>query len=70
LSFGLELPAGATVAAMGFQAEAQAGASVYKETTTGGVYENARLADDALAITATDVNRHSATVNIIYANHL
>jgi hypothetical protein len=70
VSFGLELPAGTALEAMGFQAEAQAGASVYKETTTGGVYENARLADDALAITATDVNRHSATVNIIYANHL
>ncbi len=69
-TFGLQLPAGAAVDAQGFQVEAQPGASVYKATTTGGVYENARLGDDTLAITATDVNQHSATVNIIYANHL
>jgi hypothetical protein len=50
--------------------EAQPGASKYKPTTAGGVYQNARLASDALALTATDVNHHSATVNIIYVNHL
>jgi hypothetical protein len=69
-TFGLQLPAGAAVDAQGFQVEAQPGASVYKATTTSGVYENARLADDRLAITATGVNHHAATVNIIHANHL
>jgi hypothetical protein len=69
-TFGLQLPAGAAVDAQGFQVEAQPGASKYKPTTAGGVYQNARLASDALALTATDVNHHSATVNIIYVNHL
>jgi hypothetical protein len=69
-TFGLEVPAGAAVSVKGFQVEAQPGASVYKATTTGGVYENARLASDALAVTATDVNRHAATVKILYASHL
>jgi hypothetical protein len=53
------------------QVEPQAGASLYKATTTtGGVYENARFRDDVLSLTTTGINCHSATVNIIYANHL
>jgi|SRR5271157_4159737 len=68
--FGLELPAGGSADVFGLQVEPQAGASIYKATTTGGVYENARFRDDALSLTTTGVNRHSATVNIIYANHL
>jgi hypothetical protein len=54
----------------GIQAEAQAGASTYKSSTTSGVYENARFRDDELKITSSGVNRHSCTVNIIHANHL
>ena len=68
--FGLELPAGGSADVFGLQVEPQAGASIYKATTTGGVYENTRFRDDALSLTTTGVNRHSATVNIIYANHL
>jgi len=70
IAFGVELPAGGSADVFGMQVEPQAGASLYKATTTGGVYENARFRDDALSITTTGVNCHSATVNIIYANHL
>jgi len=70
ISFGLEFPAGAAMDVYGMQAEPQAGASVYKPSTTGGVYENARLGDDVLTTTATGVNQHSCTVTIFYANHL
>ncbi|SPF33181.1 conserved hypothetical protein [Candidatus Sulfopaludibacter sp. SbA4] len=70
ISFGLELPAGAAVYVYGMQAEPQAAASVYKSSTTGGVYENARLRDDLLTITSTDVNQHSCKVSIYYAKHL
>jgi hypothetical protein len=50
--------------------EAQTAASGYKATTLGGVYEDAHLGDDVLAITSTDVNRNSCTVKITHANHL
>jgi hypothetical protein len=67
---GLELPAGAAIDVYGLQAEPQAAPSKYKTSTTGGVYEAARLRDDALTFTTADVNNHSATVNILYASHL
>ncbi len=70
ISFGLELPAGAVVTVYGMQVEAQAGASTYQSSTTGGVYEGARLSDDTLSITSTGVNRNACTINIIHANHL
>jgi hypothetical protein len=70
VQFGLEIPAGATVDMYGPQAEPQAGASVYRASTLGGVCTGARLRDDELAITSTGVNRHSCTVNIIHVNHL
>ena len=71
LTFGIEVPAGAAVGVFGPQAEAQQTASVYQIATKGGVYANARLEDDFLAITTTGVNRHSATVKILYyANNL
>jgi hypothetical protein len=68
--FGIEIAAAGAVAIYGIQAEAQPGASAYKPTSSGGVYENAHLSEDTLAITKTGVNRHSCTVNIIHANHL
>jgi hypothetical protein len=70
VTFGIELPAGATIALYGPQVEPQDCPSVYKASTTGGCYENARLRDDALAFTTTDVNHHSATVHIFYAANL
>jgi hypothetical protein len=70
IAFGVELPAGGSADVFGLQAEPQGGASAYKATSNGGVYENARFRDDALSITTTGVNCHSATVHIIHANHL
>ncbi len=68
--FGLEIPAGASVEVRGIQAEAQPGASVYKVSSTGGVYEGARFSDDVLEVVTTGPNRHSCAVKIIHANHL
>lgn len=70
IGFGLQIPAGGQVDVFGMQAEPQAGASAYKMSTAGGVYQNARFRDDELAVTTTGVNRHSCTVNIIHVNHL
>ena len=70
ISFGLEVPLASSLDVFGLQVEPQSAASAYKAATTGGVYQDARLADDVLAITTTGVNRHSCTVNIIHANHL
>ena len=67
--FGIELPPG-TIDIFGPQVEAQPAPSAYKKSTSGGVYQGARFGDDTLSFTTTDVNRHSATVNIVYANHL
>jgi len=68
-TFGLELPAGSAVTVQGMQVEAQWGASTYRASTTGGVYVGARLGDDALEVVTTDVNRHSCTVKVLYADH-
>jgi hypothetical protein len=70
IRFALEVSAGATVDVRGFQVEPQAGASGYKASTTSGVYANAHFRDDTFAFATLDVNRHSATVNIIHAEHL
>lgn len=70
IAFGLELAPGVSLDVFGMQVEAQPSASGYKSSTTGGVYENAYVLDDTFAFTTTDVNRHSATVNIAYANRL
>jgi hypothetical protein len=70
IAFGLELSAGGSLDVFGMQVEAQPSASGYKSSTTGGVYENAYLLRDTFSFTTTDVNRHSATVDIAYANRL
>lgn len=71
VTVGVNLPAGAVVSLFGPQAEAQQTASVYQTSTNGGVYKNARLESDCLTVTTTGVNRHSATVKILYyANNL
>lgn len=68
IEFGIEVPAGGSLDVFGMQVEPQTGASVYKSSTTGGVYPSAWFRDDSLDLTATDVNRHSAAVTIIHAN--
>jgi hypothetical protein len=69
-TFGLELAVGSAVDVKDLQVEAQAGASVYRSAMGGGVYEDARLRDDALEIVTAGPNRHACTVNIIHANHI
>jgi len=70
LRFAVEIPAGATAELYGPQVEAQGGASVYRASTRGGVYEDAHLRDDVLRVTRTGFNRNSCTVNIIHGEHL
>jgi hypothetical protein len=70
ITFGVQTPAGSAVNLFGPQAEAQAVASVYKTGTKGGVYASARFRDDSFTFTSTDVNRHSAVMNIFYADNL
>jgi hypothetical protein len=68
--FSLEAPAGASLDVYGIQVEPQAGASVYKSSTRGGVYLDAHLSADVFTVTSTDVNHHSCSLGIIHANHL
>jgi hypothetical protein len=68
--FGVEVAAGGTLQVRSIQAESQAGASEYKTSTRGGVYEEARLGEDSLTVTSTAPNRHSCAVKIIHANHI
>jgi hypothetical protein len=67
--FGIDLPPG-VIDVFGPQVEVQAAPSAYQKSTTGGVYANARFGDDSFSFTTIDVNKHSAIVNIVYANHL
>jgi hypothetical protein len=70
MMFGIELGAGTIIDAYGIQAEPQATTSLYKASTTGGCYENARLKDDTLSFSTLGLDCHAATVNILYASHL
>jgi hypothetical protein len=69
-TFGIELPAGASVELRGVQVEAQVNASAARDSVSGGVYDGAHLRDDQLEVVATGVNRNSCTVNIVHAKHL
>jgi hypothetical protein len=68
--FAIGIGAGDAVDVYGLQAEAQTAPSTYKESARGGVYEDAHLAEDVLAITTTDVNRHFCKLKVIHENHL
>jgi hypothetical protein len=69
-TFGLEVPAGASVDVIGMQVEAQPGASAYRATTVGGVYEGARLGDDGLEFVTVGPNRHACRVSVVYNGHV
>jgi hypothetical protein len=62
--FGLSVPGGAVVELYGAQVEAQAGASAYKRSGAGGVYESARFAEDVLKVNTDGPGLHSASVRI------
>jgi hypothetical protein len=64
--FGAELDAGASVDLFGMQVEAQRGASDYKKTgASGGLYAQARFAEDELTVTARGVDVFDAVVRIV-----
>lgn len=65
--FGLELASGAAVEVFGLQVEPQIAASGYRKTAArGGVYPNARLADDRLYWTTAGPGRHECELDIIH----
>jgi hypothetical protein len=68
--FGIAVAAGGSIDVYGPQVEAQGGASAYRETSRGGIYDDAHLAEDSLSMERTGFNRNSCTVTIIHANHL
>jgi hypothetical protein len=70
IAFGVQVPAGMSLNIFGMQVEIQPAASVYKSSTTGGVYDTAYFRDNSLSFTSTDVNLNSVTVNITYASTL
>ncbi len=66
VEFGIDFSAGAHVDVFGLQVEAQRGASAYKKTSSrGGVYTNARFAEDTLRITSEGLDQHSLDVRIV-----
>lgn len=62
--FGVSVPGGAAVELYGLQVEAQSGPSSYKRTGSGGVYVNARFAEDVLTVNTDGPGLHSASVRI------
>ncbi|MBI3470749.1 MAG: hypothetical protein HY013_05275, partial [Candidatus Solibacter usitatus] len=64
--FGLQIEAGQSVEISGLQVEAQAAASVYKKTgARGGVYGQARFAEDGLETTAEGPSQHFCEARIV-----
>ena len=64
--FGAELDAGASVDLFGMQVEAQRGVSDYKKTgASGGVYADARFAEDELTVTARGTDVFDAVIRIV-----
>ena len=65
ISFGLQLPAGASIVAFGAQAEPQPAAGYYKKTTDlAGVYPNTRFNSDSLIQTTDAPNQNSCSVSL------
>jgi hypothetical protein len=69
VTFGVDVPAGASVSLYGPQSEPQGSASAYQQATTGGVYADAHFQGDSLRFETTQQNYHSATVKIAHAKH-
>ena len=64
--FGVELDVGAIVDLFGMQVEAQIGVSDYKKTgSNGGVYAQARFAEDELTVTAKGTDLFDAVIRIV-----
>jgi len=66
VTFGLSIPAAATIEVCGLQAEAQPCAGTYKSSTaTGGVFVDSRFDQDSLEVTATDEGLFACTVEVL-----
>jgi hypothetical protein len=65
VAFGAQLPASASVDLFGMQVEAQPGISDYKKTGAGGVYANARFAEDALTVRAQGTDVFDAVIRVV-----
>jgi hypothetical protein len=66
ISFGLQLPAGASIVAFGAQAEPQPAPGSYKKTTDlAGVYPSARFDSDSLTQTTGAPNQNSCSVSLV-----
>jgi|SRR5579871_318033 len=66
LSFGLQLPAGASIVAFGAQAEPQPAPGSYKKTTDlAGVYANTRFDSDTLTQITNAPNQHSCSIHLV-----
>jgi hypothetical protein len=64
--FGARLEAGALVDLFGMQVEAQPGVSDYKKTGgSGGVYTEARFAEDELTLTAKGTDIFDAVIRLV-----
>lgn len=64
--FGAQLEAGASVDLLGMQVEAQPGVSDYRKTgASGGVYGEARFAQDQLSVTARGTDLFDAVIRIV-----
>jgi hypothetical protein len=65
ISFGLQLPAGASIVAFGAQAEPQPAPGYYKKTADlAGVYPNTRFDSDLLTQTTGAPNQNSCSVSL------
>ena len=63
--FGVEIGAGQSVDLFGMQAEAQPGASGYKQTFSKcGLYPRARFLDDTLSLTTEGPDQHACRIRI------
>jgi hypothetical protein len=66
VSFGIEIPSGASVEVFGFQAEAAPGVTEYKRTAQqGGVHSQARFAMDSLSVTTDGPDCHSLVLRVL-----
>lgn len=66
VTFGVQLNPGASIGLFGIQAEAQLAPSSYRQTgATGGVYSNARFADDQITFTAQGTDVYDAVIRIV-----
>ena len=65
VTFGVQLDVSASVDLFGMQVEAQPGMSDYKKTGAGGVYSNARFAEDQLTVRAQATDVYDVVIRVV-----